>query len=68
MKTDKEIGTAPIGGLRTRREFNEAIARARHEDLHIRWQEFMQNYLESATDAGQGGQPVERLEMSFLME
>ncbi len=37
-------------------------------EVHTRWQEFMQNYLESPTDAAQGGQPVERLEMSFLME
>ena len=36
--------------------------------IHARWQEFMQDYLDSATDAGQGGQPVEMLEMSFLME
>ncbi len=36
--------------------------------VHDRWQVFMQNYLDSPTDAGQGGQPVELLEMSFLME
>jgi L-rhamnose mutarotase len=39
-----------------------------NSDVHTRWQEFMQNYLESPTDAGQGGQPVQMLEMSFLME
>jgi L-rhamnose mutarotase len=37
-------------------------------EVHTRWQEFMQNYLDSATDSGQGGQPVELLEQSFLME
>jgi L-rhamnose mutarotase len=36
--------------------------------VHDRWQTFMQNYLDSPADAGQGGQPVELLEMSFLME
>ena len=36
--------------------------------VHTRWQEFMQNYLDSPTDSGQGGQPVEMLEMSFLLE
>ncbi len=35
---------------------------------HDRWQDYMQNYLESPTDAGQGGQPVQLLQMTFLME
>lgn len=37
-------------------------------EVHDRWQQFMQNYLDSPTDASQGGQPVKLLEMSFLME
>ena len=37
-------------------------------DAHSRWQIFMKDYLESGTDSEQGGQPVEMLEMSFLME
>jgi L-rhamnose mutarotase len=37
-------------------------------EVHTRWQVFMQNYLDSPTDSGQGGQPVQLLEMSFLME
>jgi L-rhamnose mutarotase len=37
-------------------------------EVHERWQQFMQNYLQSPTDAAQGGQPVEMLEMSFLLE
>jgi len=37
-------------------------------EVHTRWQTFMQNYLDSPTDADSGGQPVEMLEMSFLME
>jgi L-rhamnose mutarotase len=37
-------------------------------EVHDRWQVFMQDYLESPTDASQGGQPVQLLTMSFLME
>ncbi len=37
-------------------------------EVHTRWQELMQDYLYSPTDSSQGGQPVELLEMSFLME
>jgi L-rhamnose mutarotase len=37
-------------------------------EVHTRWQAYMQNYLDSGTDAEQGGQPVKLLEMSFLME
>lgn len=36
--------------------------------VHDKWQEYMQNYLDSPTDEGQGGQPVQLLEMTFLME
>jgi L-rhamnose mutarotase len=37
-------------------------------EVHDRWQELMQNYLDSPVDTGQGGQPVTLLEMSFLLE
>ena len=37
-------------------------------EVHTRWQTLMQDYLESPTDAGQGGQPVQMLEQSFLLE
>lgn len=37
-------------------------------EVHDRWQVFMQDYLDSAVDSDQGGQPVQLLEMSFLME
>ena len=37
-------------------------------EVHTRWQVFMQDFLDSPTDSGQGGQPVQMLEMSFLME
>ncbi len=36
--------------------------------VHTRWQEVMQNYLDSPTADDAGGQPVELLQMSFLME
>ena len=37
-------------------------------EVHTRWQEYMQNYLDSPADSDQGGQPVTLLKMSFLME
>ena len=37
-------------------------------EVHARWQEYMKNYLESPSDPAMGGQPVQLLEMSFLME
>ncbi len=39
-----------------------------NSEVHSRWQEYMQNYLDSPTADDQGGQPVLLLEMSFLME
>lgn len=35
--------------------------------VHTRWQQFMADYLETPRDDGTGGQPVEMLEMSFLL-
>jgi len=49
-------------------DWQAACAYLEKSAVHTRWQEFMQNYLDSPTDAGQGGQPVQMLEMSFLME
>lgn len=37
-------------------------------EVHTRWQEFMQNYLDSPTDEAAGGQPVQLLERTFLLE
>jgi L-rhamnose mutarotase len=37
-------------------------------EVHTRWQKFMADFLETPNDSGQGGQPVQMLEMSFLME
>ena len=36
-------------------------------EVHSRWQEFMQDYLDSSTDAAQGGQPVQLLEQVFFL-
>lgn len=49
-------------------DWDAACAYLAKSEVHDRWQEFMQNYLDSPTDASQGGQPVKLLEMSFLME
>ena len=37
-------------------------------EVHTLWQLHMQNYLESGANEAEGGQPVEMLPMSFLME
>ncbi len=37
-------------------------------EVHTRWQELMKNYLISPSDTALGGQPVEMLERSFLLE
>lgn len=37
-------------------------------EVHTRWQEFMQNYLDSTGDSEQGGQPVQLLEHVFQLE
>ena len=37
-------------------------------EVHDRWQEMMQDFLETPTDAGRGGQPIQMLDMSFLLE
>jgi hypothetical protein len=36
-------------------------------DVHTRWQTLMQNFLDSPTDTGQGGQPVTMLEQVFQL-
>ena len=37
-------------------------------DVHTRWQQLMQNYLDTGADSGQGGQPVRMLEQVFMLE
>jgi L-rhamnose mutarotase len=49
-------------------DWDAACAYLDKSEVHTRWQEFMQNYLDSPTNADQGGQPVTLLKMSFLME
>lgn len=36
-------------------------------EVHTRWQEYMQNYLDTPAD-GAGGQPIEMLKQSFMLE
>jgi L-rhamnose mutarotase len=36
-------------------------------EVHTRWQSLMQEYLDSPTDAGQAGQPVQMLEHVFQL-
>ena len=49
-------------------DWDAACAYLDKSEVHTRWQEYMQNYLESPKDAAMGGQPVELLKMSFFME
>jgi L-rhamnose mutarotase len=37
-------------------------------EVHARWQEMMQGFLDTSADPSQGGQPVRMLERSFLLE
>ena len=48
-------------------DWEAACAYLEKSDVHTRWQEMMQDYLDSPTDAGQGGQPVRLLEQVFLL-
>ena len=49
-------------------DWDAACAYLDKSEVHSRWQEYMQNYLDSPTSSEQGGQPVTLLKMSFLME
>ncbi|MBM3496650.1 MAG: L-rhamnose mutarotase [Armatimonadetes bacterium] len=49
-------------------DWDASCAYLTKSEVHDRWQVFMQNYLDPPTDASQGGQPVQLLKMSFLME
>lgn len=47
----------------------QAVCRHLSEsEVHTRWQQFMADYLDTPTDVEQGGQPIEMLEMAFLLE
>ncbi len=49
-------------------DWDAACAYLAKSEVHTRWQTLMQDYLESPTDDAQGGQPVQMLEQSFLLE
>jgi L-rhamnose mutarotase len=36
-------------------------------EVHTRWQEYMQDYLDTPAE-GEGGQPIEMLKQSFMLE
>ena len=46
-------------------DWEQSCACLAKSEVHDRWQALMQNYLDSATDAGQGGQPIELLTTCF---
>ena len=48
-------------------DWDAACAYLARSEVHTRWQEMMQDYLETPADAAQGGQPVRLLEQVFLL-
>jgi L-rhamnose mutarotase len=48
-------------------DWDAACAYLAQSEVHTRWQEMMQDYLITPTDASQGGQPVRLLEQVFLL-
>ena len=48
-------------------DWDAACSYLAKSEVHTRWQTMMQDYLETPTDAGQGGQPVRLLEQVFLL-
>jgi L-rhamnose mutarotase len=49
-------------------DWKAACAKLEKSDVHTRWQQLMQNYLDTGMDAGQAGQPVKMLEQVFMLE
>jgi L-rhamnose mutarotase len=49
-------------------DWDKVCAYLARSPVHARWQELMQNYLETPISAGQGGQPVILLKQSFSLE
>lgn len=49
-------------------DWNAVCAYLDKSEVHTRWQTLMQEFLETPVDAGAGGQPVEMLKMSFLLD
>ena len=48
--------------------WKETCDRLAKSDVHTRWQEMMRDFLETPNDPSQAGQPVQMLEMSFLLQ
>ncbi len=49
-------------------DWQEVCQRLAQSEVHTRWQEFMADYLDTPTDTEKGGQPIETLEMVFLLD
>lgn len=48
-------------------DWNAVCAYLEKSEVHTRWQEYMQGYLDTLAE-GEGGQPIEMLTQSFLLE
>ena len=48
-------------------DWDAACVYLARSEVHTRWQEMMQDYLQTPADAEQGGQPVRLLEQVFLL-
>jgi L-rhamnose mutarotase len=49
-------------------DWNAVCAKLAKSDVHTKWQELMQNFLETPRSAGEGGQPVLMLEQVFDLD
>lgn len=49
-------------------DWKATCAKLEKSDVHTRWQQLMQNYLDTDMDSGQAGQPVKMLEQVFMLE
>ena len=48
-------------------DWEQSCAYLAKSQVHGKWQAMMQDYLDSGTDTGQGGQPIELLETCFQL-
>ena len=49
-------------------DWDAACAYLAKSEVHARWQTLMQDFLLTPLDQGEGGQPIQMLERSFLLE
>jgi L-rhamnose mutarotase len=49
-------------------DWSAVRAKLATSEVHARWQTMMRDYLDTTTDAAQGGQPIEMLEQVFMLE